>query len=746
MYKSVCVVICFLCLSVFSVSAQEGDSYLKTYQERIEKNPKDVDFAIRFKNDQTKFRQGEIIPVDLSFKTSTPNRYDFLNRTYDRSGRLDLDGFIIDKKEQTFDPLYDYFYRGGMMSSGGLYTNPTLGSGAEVVSYELNEFLSFKEPGKYRIYIASPRVSPKKDGKDRFSSAFGGSGVPLVSNIIEFEILPADEKWQKEKFAEAVSRDCRILRYLGTKAAAKEMLIRFSRGDKTCESGNYIGLYGSPERRFIVDEMEKMLVSSDYAVENGFFQMLVRLDYFLNNPLPEKTEPNSWELRNKKETEIQNLIKLGYLEKFAKALPNKDEKVFQKSLETYFSYHADGEKPPPAELLNVLVKSFGSLPKQTQWIILQNSLDKIKTPAMLPVLQSIYDNLKETNLEAHDVFYDRDLFNQSIKGIYDLDRNIGKQIILNEMRRPKQRVYTSVLELLPKTDAPETENILLEKLSGENIQADNLRSVFMLTDHYETPKLIARLRENYADKIEKSECGAQIEFLKIFLKSDIKFGEEMLSKTVKTEAGENCIGANLAEVIKPHWSAEIEQNVLKILENENDFLVSNATELLGKYGSIEAKDKIWKRFERFNKEESGKEDFAEKKDDYSANWQTSLAESSFAVALSQSPNWFFEQESNARLSKLCLYDFCKQYVEELNKILTAPVKIETAFDEENQLTFSVSQYKNLTLDALKKKLEQFPPDTSFTWIPNAKNPDDAKNFQEIKEFVEANRMKLKIKD
>jgi len=423
-------------------------------------------------------------------------------------------------------------------------------------------------------------------------------------------------------------------------------------------------------------------------------------------------------------------------------LPNKSKKAFQTSLETYFGFHADGEKQPPAELTAALVNNFGNLSKKTQWMILQNSLDKLKTPAMLPILQSIYNSLEKINPDSLDFFYDSDLLNQSIKGIYDLDRNAGKQIILNEIRRPKQKVYTSVLMLLPKSESPDVENILLGKLNAGNIPADDLNSVFLLIDYYETPKLISKLREVYTDKIDKAECGAQIEFLKIFLKSDIKFGEEMLNKIVKTDTGKGCIGANLANVIQSHWSPEIELVVSSILEDDNTFIFSNAAELLGKYGSVSVRDKIWKRFERFNKEELGKKDFTEKKRDFS-DWLLFSAESAFVAALSESPNWFFDQESNKRASKLCLYDFCKERTEKLKKIFNSPAKIETSFDDENQISFSVNQYKNLSLDALKKKLEQFPSETIFIWISNSKNANDAKNFQAIKELVESHQMKLK---
>ncbi|MBS1793200.1 MAG: hypothetical protein JSS81_05070 [Acidobacteria bacterium] len=742
MNKSILFVICFSLLLAFSAAAQT-DPYLEKYRESVGKNPKDVEFTIKFKNDQTRFRQGEIISLELRFSASTGDRYDFLNRTYDRSGRLYLDDFVIDKKEQTFDPLDDYYYRGEMLLVGGLFSVPTLGASWQIINYDLNEYFSFREPGKYRLYIVSPRVSLKTGDKKAVDNAmFGGSDIELTSNILEFEILPADEKWQAEKFAEALQGNCKVLRFLGTKAAAKEMLLRFGRGDTTCEFDNYIGLFGSPERRFIVDEMERMLSAPDFAVTDDFFQVLLRLRYFLDNPKTERDETIPYEIFAKREEKKKNLIKLDYLEKLLKALPGKSKTAFQTSLETYFGFHAAGEKTPPAEITAALIDSFGSLSKLSQWRILQNSLDKLKTPAMLPVLKSIYDGLEKTDLAAYDFFYDRELFNQSISGIYGLDRNAGKRIVLDELRRPKQKVYTSVLELLPPSETPEAENILLEKLNAGNIPADDLSSVFSLIGYYETPKLRARLREVYADKIAQADCAAQLEFLRIFLKSDLKFGEETLDKIVGTEAGKGCVGANPERALEPYWSAAIERVVTGLLESDNVTIAGDVAGMLGKYGSAGARDKIWKRLERFNKEEQSKKDFATLKDS-NKNWQFWLAEWQLAAALSEASNWRFEQESNDRLAGLCLYDGCRKQVEKLNKIFRVPARIESFRDDENKLSFSVYQYKNMSLDELKKKLEQFPPDTSFTWVSSAENPNDAKDFQEIKAFLEARQMKLK---
>src|SRR5262249_38827256 len=162
--------------------------------------------------------------------------------------------------------------------------------------------------------------------------------------------------------------------------------------------------------------------------------------------------------------------------------------------------------------------------------------------------------------------------------------------------------------------------------------------VFDLINYYQTPKLISRLRETYANQIDKIECGAQIELLRIYLKSDIKFGSELLEKSIEGDSQKGCFGSILANAIEPYWSPEIERFVLNGLENDKMWVLSRAVTLLGKYGSIEVRDKIWKRFEQFNREEQSKKDFSTKKRD-SDNWPTFSAEASFARALSESPSW-----------------------------------------------------------------------------------------------------------
>jgi len=203
----------------------------------------------------------------------------------------------------------------------------------------------------------------------------------------------------------------------------------------------------------------------------------------------------------------------------------------------------------------------------------------------------------------------------------------------------------------------------------------------------------------------------------------------MLDKTVKNDVEKGCIGANLANVIEPHWSSEIERIVLGILEDDNPFTSGSAAVLLGKHGSVDVRDKIWKRFERFRQEESDKKDSTENKINFSG-WQVFSAESSFVAALSESPEWLFDQEPNRRASKLCLYEFCQERTEKLDEIFSAPNQIETSFDEENQISFSVNQYKNLSLDALKKNSSNFPSIRHLLGFQTAKIQTTRKIFKQ----------------
>jgi hypothetical protein len=125
--------------SEFDAKRREGEA----------KNPPDISFTIRLAGDKKQFRQGEIIPLELSFASSRVKAYRMDAATYDRSGRLHMDKFHIEPETGFVDPMYDHFHSGGVFLGGGLRGIPELEEKPRVITYEINEWFRFDKPGKY---------------------------------------------------------------------------------------------------------------------------------------------------------------------------------------------------------------------------------------------------------------------------------------------------------------------------------------------------------------------------------------------------------------------------------------------------------------------------------------------------------------------------------------------------------------------------------------------------------------------
>lgn len=103
------------------------DPFIRKYNERRALNPEGLLFKVRLKENRKQFHHGEIIALELSFASSKPETFTVNAATYDRSGRLSLDGFALDPHEGAVDPLSDYFKSGlhGILG-GGLRSIPVL--------------------------------------------------------------------------------------------------------------------------------------------------------------------------------------------------------------------------------------------------------------------------------------------------------------------------------------------------------------------------------------------------------------------------------------------------------------------------------------------------------------------------------------------------------------------------------------------------------------------------------------------
>ncbi|MDQ2688158.1 MAG: hypothetical protein M3Y28_09860, partial [Armatimonadota bacterium] len=145
-----------LCLwAVTGAPAQPpAPSFAAAQQQAVQKNPPGVTFTLTLADGRTQFHTGERIPLALAFSSSIPSKYKLDVGLYDRSGRLESDVFHSDRLDDAVDPLRAYFELGSIGGGPGI-TPPTLDTHPQTIKRDLNEWLRFDKPGRYRIDVTS---------------------------------------------------------------------------------------------------------------------------------------------------------------------------------------------------------------------------------------------------------------------------------------------------------------------------------------------------------------------------------------------------------------------------------------------------------------------------------------------------------------------------------------------------------------------------------------------------------------
>jgi hypothetical protein len=238
-------------------------------------NPQDVTFQLVPRSGTFRFRTGEEIVLEFRLSTTTPKRYvvEQLYRGNYRTVRGNSP-FVVEPATGTVDPMIDTpalfdGYGGGVMSTEAQF----LGDRPLVSQAILNESVSFRMPGRYRVTAKSRQI-----------------GILLQSNTIELEIVAAEPGWAEAKLREAVAilrspnqvqwlQAARTLRFLDTLGAAEALAEFFAQKSNVVyvEQQLRLGLLGSPYRKEIVAAMESDLDSTDMPIDKRWMDALIEL-------------------------------------------------------------------------------------------------------------------------------------------------------------------------------------------------------------------------------------------------------------------------------------------------------------------------------------------------------------------------------------------------------------------------------------------------------------------------------------
>jgi len=761
-------------LTVIGQSEQKQDkmedTFVAQHREAMRKNPEGVSFTLRLEEDKSQFKPGEVIRIAFSFTSDLPDTYDLDVATYDRR----KDNYFLDHKNGVVDPLRDFQIGTG---EGLSAVPPPLSEEPRKMTFDLNEWFRFDQPGRFRLYVTAPRILKK-------GAMPSVNGADVTSSIVEFEILPRDDEWAEQELQSITrlldSSDpkmdripvCRRLRFLNTEAASSEMIRRFGAPLDVCRYEYSTGLIGSAHRAFVVKEMERRLEASDQIVSNLYLFTLSHLAASLRQKeqLPSPTgRPNdeqqakaAAETRRKQWDSSQEL-QAQYTERLMSALPRKQGKAraiaVHTLLEMLWNNSSQRGQPQPSltvigqprrtnpeiikKLAPEIIEVFDDLPVNTQIYLLNYRWKQLAGPAMLPVIRRILNN-KPTNDQSYE---NKDLRGLALRRLYELSPDEGRRMIIEELRRPSPGVGWTTLKLLPDETIPELEETLVENLektlSGERGDTD---IISMLIERYATASILPRVRAFYGDKVGLRGCLYQASLLAYFLRVDPAMGIDSVKRELAARGPgySRCYAGILSDVAKLRMTPELEDLAIECLDDPDLEVVTNAASALGQYGSTGAEKPLLERLEKWFQEWKGRAEELPKNFDMShPNFWPKQVGQALRQAITGSPAWLIDRERLERLRQSCLD---KDELQQFNRLvgdLSGEIRITYQSDGDGWGTAMVAHYLCNSLSALKMKLSQFPKNTTFTWSSYWQDPtEDKPVFSELKTFLEEKGMKL----
>jgi len=706
----------------------------------------DVKLAAEFQGGQSTFRLGEVIPIKLSFTSTAPGKYQFDNATYDRSGRLNAESFAVEPKAGWDDPLHLYFHSYECFMGGGLRGMDSLSNNPVFVHLELNEWVRFKEPGRYRITISSSRVSQAK------GSLF--SSVKVTSNELSLTIVKPTKTWQDSTLKTAIGildgpaptgparpdafepqlEAAKTLRYLGTPAAAREMARRITGGASDWDFK--LGLAGSPSKDAGLEEMEKLLVDPKFPVT----------DLFLDAMSVIAVSDDVGEDRPAQKTKAEEQFR----KDLALAVADKEGKARAVSANTIIEGAAVHSNALPADfkrtLTRNLIADFDKLPVQTQAELLQDRWLALDHEEMLPLLRTLAQQYRDfSELREMNAYESNNLSASALQHWYEMSPEEARPVIIQEILRPKTRFNSSVLGILPDEELPEVDQSLAEHLVSQQNYEINA-NVASLIERYATSAIEARVTNFLDPVLGKEACAVQDPLLAYILKVDPEGGRARIetAMAVRGEGFSACNHVLLTEVAQLHDDPALQDIAIKSLDDTDPQVVANAAAYLKDYGTAAAEDVLWAHFISWSGRWKGRE--SEFEGGYGkrleANYEPG-AGSSLMQALSSGQGWLTDEAKLRRLVDLSVGLQPRQEAEENLRVWRSrPWRIQYVMGGREQ--FEIVQYRARSLQAAKDKLAQFPRGSIFEWDMGHED-DEQKAMQELSRFAGERGLTLLIK-
>jgi hypothetical protein len=709
-------------------------------------DPKIV-LEVSIATNQREFHIGETVPLQLSFSSAVKDRYQVNMAQYDRSGRMNYEHFSVSPSEGAVDPLPTY--TGGM---GGLTNFKFLTPEPWTIKLNLNEWVRFTQPGEYRLTVLSNRAGVRDP-----SNAFGASPVSARSNEITLNIVLADRAWQKQAFNDAVAaldkpappkqqqleeyatlrrQAIETLRFLGTADATRELAKRM-RGE---DSGglDYIcmlGLISSPERSVARSALQEALADPEHPIDSNFLYTLgvVTSDPSIANA--------SW--REDHRRAVEELLA---------ALPIKRGKALSISLSTAVNEVWNGNELPKQttdKLVSQLVSMFDHLPVNEQNSLLTYRWDKIRSPAMLPILRRYAQSYQDfPEMREANAYNSLQLSASALQRWYELDPAGARPAIIAEISRPRPRFGARVLGILQEETLPEVDFTLAEHFTASD-DLDGSSHLASLIARYATAAILPQITEKLDPEIGKWACAIQDPLLAYLLRVNPAIARPRIEQAIAARGEEftACNQGLFQGISEIRYDPVLEEIGIHSLDDADPQVAMTAATMLGKFGSPAAESALWQRYASWSAQWAGHESklditLGDRLDE--KVYQLGLGQN-LMQALATGKSWLSDETKLQRLSQLTKVRRIQQQLDGYLKMWEDPALTISLEHGSEPFPFHarVTQYEFQSMDALKEKLAQFPSGTKFFLSrPPAEAPANDQTIAELRTFLSSHGMSV----
>jgi len=579
------------------------------------RNPSGPSLRIRTETGATEFEVGELIMLALEFsdRDGSRSRYDFDERSYDRSGRLETDRVHAAPAEYVEDPLYDYYRSMGMGGiAGGLSKTPAPLASPRVRSLDLNEFVRFTRPGTYQVYIQSHRFM------DRQATTPERQLTSVVSNTIEINITP---RRANGAAATVAALPARALRHADTAAAAAELarrLLELKESASQVDTDGFhlkFGLFETTHRAASLQVIRQALATTTRAVNGDIPRMAAFLDAMLEYPrIGPARDSDDREPEDRRATRIRAYMCRQFTyqrQALAAGLRGSPEDV-ARAVATFAvaerpahctnagtgnagSGNAGDDRDAVARLLPPV---FARLDAKQQRAMLSFRWALVADEAMLPALRA---------LVAEDSDADSDVRDLALVRLGELAPEEAERVSWDDIASGRFRFGAQALQVRAdrEEDFASRASPLLVTWLESRPRIDRL---YMRSASHPRGILPLLARFGSADHVDRvlaasepmpSECELRTTLAAYVLRVDEANGTRLLDRLLNDSAS-RCAGLIVDNLTRTWPDLLPEQTMIDTLDHPDREVAASAARALARIGGPEARKALWARLRAWN--------------------------------------------------------------------------------------------------------------------------------------------------